>query len=285
VNRFKSSFVVLLALGYLQAPAAIAEERSPGRIEIRYVPPSNPAHKDVEQKLAEQKVLEQLQTLLSPLLLPRPLYLEVAGCNGEVNAHYENDVVTVCYEYMANVLAAANDRSRPAYLEKEHVVLAGILEVFLHEVAHALFDYLEIPILGREEDAADQTAAYFMLNLEPELTRHVVNGALYLFQKELGHAVRWPFTRIGTRMRVKDHSDTHGTPAQRFYNFLCLAHGANPSLINQEAGHLKLPAEREEFCTEEFEQLQLAFDKLIRPHIHAGLAAELKKRVRVGRAD
>jgi hypothetical protein len=35
--------------------------------------------------------------------------------------------------------------------------------VFLHEGAHALFDQLRIPILGREKDAADQFVAFILI--------------------------------------------------------------------------------------------------------------------------
>ncbi len=37
--------------------------------------------------------------------------------------------------------------------------LAGpLLDTILHEVAHAMFDMLRVPVLGREEEAADQVA-------------------------------------------------------------------------------------------------------------------------------
>jgi hypothetical protein len=36
--------------------------------------------------------------------------------------------------------------------------------MFLHETGHAVFDLLEVPVLGREEDAADLFSAYIMLH-------------------------------------------------------------------------------------------------------------------------
>ena len=44
-------------------------------------------------------------------------------------------------------------------------VVGPTLEVFLHEMAHAVFELFRLPVLGREEDAADQIAAYMLLNL------------------------------------------------------------------------------------------------------------------------
>ena len=52
-----------------------------------------------------------------------------------------------------------------------------VVEVFLHEIAHGLFDLLKIPVLGREEDAADQVAAYVLVSLGEQNARSTVAGA------------------------------------------------------------------------------------------------------------
>ena len=39
------------------------------------------------------------------------------------------------------------------------------------EVAHAAFSMLKVPILGCEEDAADQVAAYLLLQLDKDEAR------------------------------------------------------------------------------------------------------------------
>ena len=43
---------------------------------------------------------------------------------------------------------------------------------------HAIFDYHKIPLLGREEDAADQLAAYVLLNLETEDAVRLIKAAV-----------------------------------------------------------------------------------------------------------
>ena len=56
------------------------------------------------------------------------------------------------------------------------------LEVFLHEVGHAVFDYLSVPILGREEDAADQFAAYVLLQFAESDARRLIYGVAYSYK-------------------------------------------------------------------------------------------------------
>src|SRR5262249_11780883 len=54
----------------------------------------------------------------------------------------------------------------------------NMLFVLLHETAHGLISDLGLPVLGREEDAADQFATVTMLDMKTEFThRTLVNSA------------------------------------------------------------------------------------------------------------
>jgi Putative metallopeptidase len=55
-------------------------------------------------------------------------------------------------------------------------------DVFLHEAAHATFELMQIPVLGREEDAADALAAYYVLQLPPEQKRGLILGSAYAYE-------------------------------------------------------------------------------------------------------
>jgi hypothetical protein len=162
----KGLFVLLVVIGAsLHSQLAIAR-KSPSlradRIQVAYVPPKNPAHESVFRLLKERKVLERLKEFLSPMRLPRALQLKLAGCDGDSNAFYENDAITMCYEYVDDVLKNAPQETTSAGVTRMDVIVGSTLEVFLHEFGHAVFDYLSVPIFGREEDAADQLAAYLL---------------------------------------------------------------------------------------------------------------------------
>src|ERR1044072_155801 len=100
----KSLLVLLIVAGAsLHSDLAIAK-KAPGlradQIQFTYEPPKNPEHETVFRLLKDRQVLEKFKQFLSPLRLPRPLRLKLAGCAGDSNAWYEDDVVTVCYEYI-----------------------------------------------------------------------------------------------------------------------------------------------------------------------------------------
>ena len=67
-------------------PALAAPKTS--RVSISYVPPKNPAHQRIYERLKERRVLEKLQEFVSPFRLPRTLKVSLAGCDGEADAFY-----------------------------------------------------------------------------------------------------------------------------------------------------------------------------------------------------
>src|SRR5829696_9194124 len=122
---------------------------------------------------------------------------------------------------------APTPRLGPPTVGREDAFVGPLADVFLHEASHALFDMLRIPLLGREEDAADQLAAYYVLQLSKELQRKLVLGTAWAYASEL--KVQRPRDLHRRRLEVSRHvtlADEHGTPAQRLYNLLCIAYGS-----------------------------------------------------------
>ncbi len=260
-------FLVLLGLAWSGQPAA-AQPAVANRILFDYVRPTDPQHQQIHDKLREKAVLERIQTMLSPFKLQRPLTFRTASCDGEINAWFEGDAVTICYEYVEYVMESASSRKRPDWVSEHHAVAGAMIDVFLHEGAHALFAYLDIPLLGREEDAADQVAAYMLLSLGRQDTPQLVAGIVYIYLNEAG--IR-DFPKLRRkRLKFVDYkhdADVHSTPLQRMFKTLCLAYGASPDLFAPAVKRGALPTERAEGCHEEFAQVDKAFRRLLLPHI------------------
>ena len=78
----------------------------------------------------------------------------------------------------------------------------------------------------------------------------------------------------------KNYASVHGLPEQRFYNLICLAHGADPStfadvtadMANMMIKHGAVPKTRAGHCRHEFQSLDLAFKTQIRPHMDQEMA-------------
>jgi Putative metallopeptidase len=246
--------------------AQAAPARS-NRVSVSYVPPKNPAHQPIYQQLRDLRFLEKLQVFLSPVRLPRTLLVKVEGCDGDANASYEDDIIVVCYEYVDELWKTVPAETTEAGVAPVDALVGPLFDTCLHEFAHAIFDMLEVPVLGREEDAADQVSAYIMLQLGKAEARRLIGGTSYAYKTEAEAATAPP--------TMKQFAAVHGTPAQRFFNLLCIAYGADPQLFGDIVEKGYLPKDRAEGCDDEYQQVAQAYEKLIGPHIDQALAKKV----------
>src|SRR5499426_1101297 len=255
----------VLVPGMMTTAQAAAARAS--RVSVSYVPPKNPAHQPIYEQLKQLRFLEKLQQFLTPFRLPRALLVKVEGCNGDANAFYEYNVITVCYEYIDQLWKTMPVETTAAGLAPIDAIVGPLFDTCLHEFGHALFDLLRVPVLGREEDAADQVSAYIMLHLGKAEARRLIAGTAYGFKTE-AEAITGPLT-------IKQFADVHGMPAQRFYNLLCIAYGAEPQLFGDFVEKGYLPKERAEDCKDEYKQVAYAYQTLIAPHTDPVLAKQI----------
>ena len=214
--RSQTGFAGLVcALLCSAACAASAQPAKADRIVVAYAEPTKPAHKPLYDMLKQNQALERVKELLVAVRWPRTLRLELKSCD-ESNAWYEDAVISVCYEYLDDMWRSANSSKRPAFIAREDAFLGPFVDTFLHEAGHAMFDLLKVPLLGREEDAADAIAAYYVLQFPAEKKRRLIAGSAYAYAAEL--RVRKARDLYRRKFDVGRHvtfADEHGTPAQR----------------------------------------------------------------------
>lgn len=261
------------AVGLLPADAVAKKRKRPptDQVRVEYAVPKNPEHTAIYERMKEIEVLEHIRLFLSPFRFPRTLLLKVEGCDGVINAFYEDGVVRVCYEYIAAAIRNAPTETTLG-VTPEDAVTGPIVEVFLHEIGHAIFDILKLPVLGREEDAADLLAAYVLLQMDPKDARRLIGGVALMYAREATQKM----------VMLQDYADSHGLPAQRFYNLLCMAYGSNPEMFGELVKKEYLPQKRAEYCEDEYQQLLFAVETLIKPHMDKKLAAKTRAKLRDG---
>lgn len=271
MKTFKRALLLTLTLataGAVLVPQLASAAARPNRIQIEYVEPKNPAHQPIYDRLKQARFLEKMQEFLSPFRLPRMLLLKTVGCDGEVNAWYDDGTITLCYEYIEDVWRTAPTEATPAGVSPVDALVAPVFDTTLHEFGHAIFEILQIPVFGREEDGADQVAAYIALQLGKDQARRQIAGVAYAYMTEAKAEAK-------TTPKLERFANEHGTPAQRFYNVLCVAYGADPKLFGDLVEKGYLPKDRSEGCEAEYQQAAFAFQKLLGPHIDRRLAKKV----------
>jgi hypothetical protein len=191
-------------------------------------PPIDPKDKDYAQDMAtyqrlvkiyervkKRQVLEELSAFLSPLRLPKKLRVRTLQCN-TVNAFCDPNEFTlkICYEWMDATEQMAPAKLSPEGFTRQEVIVGGFVGVLLHEMGHAISDVLDLPVLGREEDAADQIAVFIMLQFGKEVARTAIKGTAFVwltFSRE-GQAVHWDTRPRRSASTISSASATAATP-------------------------------------------------------------------------
>jgi hypothetical protein len=228
------------------------------RVMIDYIDPMlrYPRSQATLDRLRKRQVLEELAMFLSPLRLPRVLRIRTKSC-GVVNAFYDRSewAISLCYEFYEHLEQIAPQTKSPQGFTRDEVIVGGFIDAIFHELGHALFDILQVPVFGREEDAADQLSAFLMLQFGQDVARTTIQGAAFTYLNN-----RNPRSRA-------EYADEHGTDAQRFFNYLCLAYGGEPDAFRDFVDNGVLPKARANGCAREHQVVKKAFAKTILPHI------------------
>ena len=124
----------------------------------------------------------------------------------------------------------------------------------LHEMGHLLIHELQLPVLGREEDAADQLGfiGLFLIHdrqQTPDFPMRLLDVADYW-------RLEWQSTQDSDQQIQA--WDSHALDEQRFYNIACLAYGSDPKNLEWIIEMTGLPEERAFYCQDEYEQAKYA---------------------------
>jgi Putative metallopeptidase len=149
--------------------------------------------------------------------------------------------------------------------EAAEFILGSTLFTVSHELGHAIIGLYQLPMLGPEEDAADTFAAIALLSIGSEFThRAMLDAAISL-------------KLAAEREARTGHKPTffqqHRPNQQRAYSIVCLMFGSNPRKFKDLAELAKLPEERQETCTYEFEQADAAWNRVLTPHMRGASSA------------
>jgi hypothetical protein len=137
-----------------------------------------------------------------------------------------------------------------------------MLFVTAHEIGHAVISELKLPVLGREEDAADTFAINAAL-------RAVANDFSYRALEEAAKGWFWTARRDKRQGATPAHYGRHGLDEQRAYQIICLMVGSDPIKFKGLADTTKLPEERRRTCGWDFDTVAQSWERLLAPHRRA----------------
>ncbi|MEH3140680.1 MAG: DUF4344 domain-containing metallopeptidase [Mycobacterium kyogaense] len=212
--------------------------------------------------LEDNQVLDDLAADINDSLhLPHDIALRGAQCD-EPNAFWnaQDSSITLCYEdadSAKKVFTALGDPDPTA------AAVNSEYATFYHEVGHMAISIYDLPITGREEDVADQLAAFVLLQPgddgkpDPESIKAVKDFARTF---EASGAER-------EQLGAADFADVHSLDETRMFNLQCWIYGADPDASADLVTSGELPEDRADGCADEWNQLDNAWSTLLDPHL------------------
>jgi Putative metallopeptidase len=156
-------------------------------------------------------------------------------------------------------LKKASDQKREDVVS---FIAGNMLFVLLHELGHAAMQEMKLPILGREEDQADNLATMRLIGVGNQVSHRV-----------LVEATRGWF--LSDRRDRKEgeplvYYDQHGLDKQRAYNITCLVYGSDPTHMADLAKETKLPEDRQASCaSQDYPRISSSWEAVLKPHLRA----------------
>jgi hypothetical protein len=259
----------ILVAGLVMPGFTAAQEVHSQRVKVEVLPPKTPDMQEAYELLKRSRWMEEAQDFFGIFKLPQDITIFVRSC-GMSNAWYVHGTVTVCYEYLDDIIKSIPPGDTPDGITARDAARGQFVYTLTHEMGHALFDILEVPILGAPEDAADDFAAYMMLQLGKERARQLMLGAAYSY----ANYIKNPKVTV----TVGAFADSHSAPMQRYYDLLCKAYGADREAFQDVVDKGYLPAARAKTCATEYGELNFAYKKLIEPSVDAEVAKKVLDR-------
>ena len=234
-----------------------------GDVEVTFAPPNGAQNKLGAGLLNAGGALEGLaQVLAETFELPEDL--SVQGVNGFGPGPFFNpkdNSITEPYLF-STIVYKTLGQLHPEWTQYRLGQGVGAVNSFIfeHEFAHALIDIYDLPVLGREEDAADDLAVLLLLPSK-QGDQFVSDAAA--FWAALSDRQRVP--------RLSDYADVHSFDLQRAFTMLCLLAGSTPENYQTVQAMGALPNARLAGCRAEFKQKAKSYEDVLEPHVQGDL--------------
>lgn len=151
---------------------------------------------------------------------------------------------------------ALSGLSKPQRAEALRFSINNSLFTLYHEVAHLLIDKMRLPVLGREEDAADNIATWMLLGQKTPQANLTLQDA----------AKGWMLSglRYDEPFNDDDYAAGYSPDRHRSMQIVCLMVGADGAAFRRFANSYAMPPDRQHNCHFDYELVDRSLSGLMR---------------------
>lgn len=228
-----------------------------GHFSIEYAPSQVDAYRPYRDRVvASKRFDEAAERLNNRVRLPHDLKLAFQDKTGP---HFDSRLKTLFIPYGYCHYAAGFFEASPLKMKvsPEEAALDVIEFVFYHELGHALIEALDLPVVGREEDAVDDLATLLALEV--------------FGRPEMAARTALAFHLMAKSKKAEKLYDLHSLDEQRFYRILQILYGAKPGRFLAEVAPTGLVEpqflDKKGSAQKEYRRLSRNWRRLLKPHL------------------
>lgn len=226
--------------------------------EFVYEKPLNSTDLAVHAELQSSGTVESVVEFINgQFILSESLTFLIGGDDGPLFDPEANEII-IPYAFVEEV----NNRFDAAkYSEtgvsEEDATEDALMHTLFHEFAHAIIFMHEIPVLGKEEDAADTLATVLLIEFFDN-GQEIALSAADLFGLE---------SEDKDELTDEDFWDEHSLDDQRYFSTLCHIYGSDPKAYSDLLKQADISQDRADLCIEEYGQISRSWLKLLEPYM------------------
>jgi Putative metallopeptidase len=261
----RTSHPAALRLGFTKCAgsgetASASGEDTTGTIHVVYDPPTSSDNAQAEQILRLGGTDGVAKGFTHSFALPSDITIHAVNEFVGPNWNPRTKTITVSYPFVVYIAKTLKEnfpalRSNDYEFGQELAAVDGF--VLTHEFGHALIALFNLPVLGKEEDAADSLAAVFFI-------KFVSGGAQYAFDAaKFFHAM----SARQRKLAPADYWDQHSLDEQRADSIVCWVAGSGQQTYQAVAKLGILGQDRLKTCPAEYQQKLQSWTELLRQHV------------------
>lgn len=157
----------------------------------------------------------------------------------------------------------AEELTEEQQLEATQFAINNSIFVLQHEIGHLFVAEFGLPVLGKEEDAADNLASVTLLQRGTEEAQQAL----------IDSADGWYLSEYSNEAETYEDSqfyDEHSLDIQRSFAIVCLMVGADPETFGEVASQFEMDEERQEGCQFDYQQASESWNGLLENYLSDG---------------
>ncbi len=232
----KSIFIILFSL--LITSTAFSNNN----IKISFSETSNYYEKQIKKTIENSDSINiLLDTLNKKFYIKKKVIIEIGKNDGPLYNNETNKILIPYsfYQETYNIFKEVDyDKTG---ISKKDATIDVLMQTILHELAHALIEIYNLPVVGNQEDIADNFAAVMLMEFFKN-GDEILLSTSDIFKLYSNNHV----------LSNEDFIDEHSLDIQRYYDCVCYLYGNSPLKYKKLVEELNYTQERKLLCEEDY---------------------------------